>query len=229
MNLDNVTLVCVEGSLDINIINDSVKALLISSKDIKFDSILLLSPVEPDNLPNNIIHHEISSMSWLEYNQFIVSDLTKYINTDYCILIQTDGFILNSSLWTDEFLKYDYIGHVWDFINLPYHLPGVDPEVVARKGAENLNRVGNGGFSFRSKKLLDATATIPVKCEKGEDAFICNDQFDYLTDKGIVFGTVEIARLFSEDPNDHYCRSYQPTFGFHGDKNLIHSFNVNIA
>jgi len=28
MNLDNVTLVCVEGSLDINVINDSVKALL---------------------------------------------------------------------------------------------------------------------------------------------------------------------------------------------------------
>jgi hypothetical protein len=229
MKLDNITLVCVEGSSDIKSINDSVKALLISSKDIEFSNVLLLSAIKPDNLPSNINHHLITSMSWLEYNQFIVSNLTQYINTDYCILIQSDGFITNSSVWSDDFLKYDYIGHVWDFINLPYHLPGVDPAVVAKKGPENLNRVGNGGFSFRSKKLLDATATIPVKCEKGEDAFICNDQFDYLTDKGIVFGTVEIARLFSEDPNVHFCKSYQTTFGFHGDKNLINTYDVNIT
>jgi len=222
MNLKNVTLICVEGSTNIDSINDSIKALLISSKNINFGEIVLLSAIRPP-LPEFIRHYTIPSMSWLEYNQFIVSNLTEYVHTDYCILIQPDGFIINSNVWTDEFLNYDYIGHVWDFINLAgWHLPGVDPEVVARKGPENLNRVGNGGFSLRSKKLLNETATIPVKCEKGEDAFICNDQFDYLTEKGIVFGTVEIAKRFSEDPNEHFCRSYQPTFGFHGDKNLIH-------
>lgn len=229
MKLKNVTLICVEGSLDNNSINNAVKALLISSKDIEFFDIILLSPNKPTNLHSKITHHIIPSMSWLEYNQFIVTNLTNYIQSDFCILVQPDGFILNSNLWTDKFMQYDYIGHVWDFENLPYHLPGVDPDVVARKGPANLNRVGNGGFSFRSKKLLDATATIPAKCEKGEDAFICNDQFDYLTEKGIVFGNVEIARLFSEDPNVHFCKSYQPTFGFHGDKNLINSFDVNIS
>jgi len=229
MKLNNVTLICVEGSNDINSINDSVKALLISSKDIEFNSIVLVSSAKPVNLPEKIKHYTIPSMTWLEYNQFIVSELTNYVETEFCILIQPDGFIINSNVWTDDFLKYDYIGHVWDFVNLPYHLPGVDPSVVEKKGIENLNRVGNGGFSLRSKKLLQATSTIVDKCEKGEDVFICNDRFDYLIEKGILFGTVEIARLFSEDPNVHFCKSYQPTFGFHGDKNLINLFDVSIA
>jgi hypothetical protein len=32
---------------------------------------------------------------------------------------------------------------------------GVNPEIVAIKGVAGLNRVGNGGFSLRSKKLLE--------------------------------------------------------------------------
>ena len=226
MILKTVTLICVEGSNSQDEIAKSIKSLLISSSNIEFGEIVLVSPDNlPDVLPEKIKHYVINPMTWLEYNQFIVSELTNYVNTDFCILVQSDGFIINGHLWTEEFLQYDYIGHVWDFVNLPFHLPGVDPEVVAAKGAHNLNRVGNGGFSLRSKKLLNASATITSKCEKGEDAFICNDHYDYLTEqKGIVFGTVEIARKFSEDPTVKECASDSPTFGFHGIKDLINKY-----
>ena len=158
-------------------------------------------------------------MTWVEYNQFVVSELHEYINTEYCLLIQSDGFILNPHLWDDRFLEYDYIGHAFNFIKYPFQIKGVDEQVVAKKGVQGLNRVGNGGFSFRSKKLLNATAEIPHKCEKGEDAFICNDHYDFLVEKGIKFSPVEIADLFAKD----YAEYNNDTFGFHGNKDLLNT------
>ena len=63
--------------------------------------------------------------------------LKKYIDTDFCLIIQGDGFVIHPENWTDEFLKYDYIGAPWR--NLAHY---------------SFIRVGNGGFSLRSKKLL---------------------------------------------------------------------------
>jgi hypothetical protein len=217
--LHQVTLVCIEGTERENSIIDAINALRVSSHNINFKEILLISPSLPVELPKEIRYQKINKLTWIEYNQFIVSELYKYINTDYCILIQTDGFILNPHLWTDDFLKYDYIGHAFDFINCPWQVNGVDSEVIKQKGVHNLNRVGNGGFSFRSKKLLEATAKIPYKCEKGEDAFICNDNYDFLIEKGITFAPVEIADIFSKD----YSEYKNDTFGFHGNKDILNS------
>jgi hypothetical protein len=217
LNLPQVTLVCVEGTEKENSIIDAINALRVSSHYINFGEILLISPTLPIELPKNIKHININKITWIEYNQFIISELYKYINTEYCILIQTDGFILNAHLWTNEFLKYDYIGHAFDFINCPWQINGVDPKIVEQKGILGLNRVGNGGFSFRSKKLLKTTSEIPYKCEKGEDAFICNDNYDFLIKKEIKFASVEIADLFSKD----YSKYNTDTFGFHGNKEIL--------
>ena len=222
--LPQVTLVCIEGTeKEDNIIN-AINALRVSSYYINFKEIILISPTVPVELPENIKHIEINKITWTEYNQFIISELYKYINTEYCILIQTDGFILNYNLWNDEFFKYDFIGHAFDFIKCPWQVNGVDPKVVKQKGIAGLNRVGNGGCSFRSKKLLKATSEIPHKCEKGEDAFICNDNYDFLVEKGIIFAPVEIADIFSKD----YSECNNDTFGFHGNKEILKNIYENI-
>ena len=69
-----------------------------------------------------------------DYNQFNLKHLNDYIDTEFVMVAEYDGFILNPEAWTDEFLNYDYIG-------APLLVDGVQ-------------LVGNGGFSIRSKKLL---------------------------------------------------------------------------
>jgi hypothetical protein len=73
----------------------------------------------------------------LWYNYISLRLLPAMVDTDFDIIVQPDGFAVNSSAWTDEFFDYDYIGAVW-----PHMAPG--------------QSVGNGGFSWRSRRLYDA-------------------------------------------------------------------------
>ena len=218
MNLDlkNITLVCVEGTQKEQNTKNAHDALIVSSRNIDFAKCLLLSPIEYTKT-SKIQHQLINPFSWIGYNQFIVHHLNTYIDTDYCIIIQSDGFILNSHLWIDEFLYYDYIGHSFDFQRYPCQVKGVNPEIVARKGVAGLNRVGNGGFSMRSKKLLELSEKITVQCNGPEDAFICNDNYDYFVSNGVKFAPVELADKFSKDYGDYR----NDTFGFHGNKDIL--------
>jgi len=217
IELPQVTLVCVEGTdKEDNIIN-AINALRVSAYDINFKEILLISPTLPVELPENIQHQKINKLTWNEYNQFVISKLHRYINTEYCILIQTDGFIINPHLWDDKFLDYDYIGAAWDFKKYPFQTNSINPEVIKRKGIDGLNRVGNGGFTLRSKKLLEIASQCLFECNSPEDVFICNDFYDYFIEQGIKFAPPEIANIFSKDP----ISDTSSTFGFHGDKNLL--------
>ena len=222
MKLPQVTLVCVEGTDKQENILDALNALKISSKNIEFSKIVLIAPLLTSDFPSNMIFEKIEKVSWIGYNHFMVHKLNEYIHTEYCITIQNDGFILNSNLWTDEFLNYDFIGHAWDFIKCPFQVNGVSKEIVEQKGISNLNRVGNGGFSLRSKKLLEASASIPIQCNGPEDVFICNDNYDYFIKKGIKYAPIELADKFSKD----YSQCKNDTFGFHGNKDIIKQIRI---
>lgn len=215
IDLPNVTLICIEGT------ENSEKALLAleySSQGINFKETLLISPSSP-SLPHYIKHYSIDRLTWDEYNSFIINKLHSYFKTEYCILIQTDGFIINPHLWNDEFLQYDYIGAAWDFEKYPFQTNSINPKVIESKGVKGLNRVGNGGFTLRSKKLLEATSNSPFDCKGPEDVFICNDFYDYFVELGIKFAPVELAQIFSQDP----LPDVESTFGFHGNKDLINT------
>lgn len=67
------------------------------------------------------------------YCRFQVRKMHMVIETDFILNIQADGFVTNASNWTDDFLKYDYIGAPW-----------------AKQQGKNGARVGNSGFSMRS-------------------------------------------------------------------------------
>lgn len=135
-----------------------------------------------------------------EWNHKILFDLTKHVDTDYCLLIHADSWVLRPDLWTDEFLQYDYIGAPW-------------PE-----GSQPV-RVGNGGFSLRSKKLLDAFNELKLPfTDNGtgffnEDGQICVYHRKTLEDAGIKFAPVELASKFSRELHCH--DSEKETFGFH--------------
>jgi hypothetical protein len=136
--------------------------------------------------------------SRLDYSRFILRELHHHIATPFALVVQWDGYVLDGGCWDPAFLAYDYIGATW-----PWH-----PSL----------RVGNGGFSLRSRRLLTLTADLPETGEMpNEDERICRVFRPLLEQKhGVVFAPEDIADAFS------YERGIpdRPTFGFHGMFNM---------
>ena len=185
----------------------AVIALKESSKNIIFKEIIFFGSVKPINISDNIKFIKIDPIKSLEdYSAFILLELVNYINTDFCLSIHHDGWIINGDNWRDEFLQYDYIGAPWP-ISSPF-LP------IGEK-----YRVGNGGVSIRSKKLLctikDMNIDSSIKCH--EDTFIVHTLRERLESKGISFAPLDVAKYFSYELK---CEDLNVTFkdvlAFHG-------------
>jgi glycosyltransferase involved in cell wall biosynthesis len=137
-----------------------------------------------------------------DYSRFMLKELTKYFDTSHVLTTHADGYVLNWRGWSEEYLKYDYIGATWLY-----------------KDGKN---VGNGGFSLRSKKLCDILANNFIEPEHmhPEDHCICRTYRKSLEDNfGIKFAPEDVANKFSieaygsaaiKDANK-YCGQ----FGFH--------------
>lgn len=180
-------------------------ALLHSIREFEFDQVLIFSDTQPPWGNHEIIH--IPPIKRIEdYNKIITRDLQKYISTDFCLVIQYDGFIINSNQFSPHFLEYDYIGAPWPHF-------------------DTMN-VGNGGFSWRSRKLIEAVATLNYSDPSvAEDIFICRDQrINLEKNNSIKFAPKEIATHFSVES----VPARFPTFGFHGVFHLPAIYRNNI-
>jgi len=206
LNLSNITLVAPTGSH----IEDTIKAMLYSMQGINFGTVKFVSHIWPKNLPSNIQFCECYPMdTYIKYNRFVFEDLVDYIDTDFCILVQYDGFITNPHLWREEFLQYDYIGAIWPYSEDSY----ISPQ------GEHV-RVGNGGFTLRSKKLLEAPKkyNIGFTHERGfynEDGNVCVYNREAFLKAGIKYAPIEVAKYFSHEKNVPEIQGITP-FGFHG-------------
>jgi hypothetical protein len=234
IDLSNITLVGVDGTYNTRSIDNLKSAISISTKHINFGDIKFIGTGEPsDNDDFDCI--QISPMSWGDYVDFMLFELVNYVDTEFVINIQEDGFILNPYLWLDEFLEYDYIGAPFSYElhfgpNSPQYLGESIKWVhdsVRKKAKEDINLVGNSGFSLRSKKLLKETAKKPFENYGGpDDVYICANYYDYFVSRGIKFAPVELASKFSlqldmqPNPNE----ASKSIFGFHGDKKMLESF-----
>lgn len=187
-HLPNITLVCIDTvnyGAAINAIQKSL-AQIAPAKTIFFTDIGCdLQGIEVVN-----IKHLYSRK---DYSKFVMKELGKYIDTEFLLLIQWDGYVLDSTVWTDEFLKYDYIGAPWIYVD-----------------GKN---VGNGGFTLRSARLHEILANddfiLPMSLE---DDAICRTYREYLEQRyDIKFAPEELAHKFSFELN----RPLQETFGFH--------------
>ena len=210
IDLDNVTIVSVAGVRG----KESLKAIELSKRNINFKNSKLLTPDILESSDVEIIR--INPIDYEQYNKFIIYDLYKYIDTDYALLVQDDGFITNPECWTNDFLNYDYIGAPW---------PLPQDNWSFRDIFGNIIRVGNGGFSFRSKKLLSVASKldIPWKSYYGmynEDAFItCYNRHIY-EGEGCKFAPLEIAVKFSKELEINENANVK-TFGIHGSQRTI--------
>jgi len=172
----------------------------ICQRSIRFGDVRILTSL-PHEDPCVVPVEPLTSIQ--AYSDFIVKELNTYVATPFALLIQYDGFILNPDAWRDDFLAYDYIGAPWR-----------EPEGYI---------VGNGGFSLRSKRLLeilqqDESIQVPEGVNgvaTPEDWYICVMARRYLEARGIQFAPVELARQFSLEGDEQDGVTWTNQFGFH--------------
>jgi hypothetical protein len=177
---------------------------------------------------------QVPQLNYCDYSRFCVEELGAHVKTDFCLTVQLDGFMVNPDRWEDAFFEYDYIGAPW--------------ATTLKRRLPERYRVGNGGFSLRSRRLLEAAGKlrwnrdwrdfrfpvdsddklswIPFRYRLGkhawgnEDCFLAWVAREELDAKGIQFAPVEIARRFSVQ----HCtilddaHTVDATLGFHGRK-----------
>jgi hypothetical protein len=198
LKLDNVTLCCLDctyyalaaDALRMTLSKcDFADALFFSDRDCYVDGVRF---VPTDRITSSA-----------QYSNFLIHKLHEYIDTDYVLIIQYDGFVLNPAAWDPQFLQYDYIG--------------------AKISINRRFLVGNGGFSLRSRKLLralrDDGEIRRYDAFRGpyfEDLAICDTYRDILESQhGIRFAPEAVADRFSAELTPPTVQN----FGFH---NLIH-------
>lgn len=195
-HLGDVTLVAVTSVA----LAATLAALRHSLAQASFGKALLLSDHQPDGLAGSGIEWRpiprLASRG--DYSRFVLSGLAGHIETGHALLVQWDGFVRDGRAWRDEFLAYDYIGAPW---------PQYD----------GVTAVGNGGFSLRSRRLLQATIALCTN-EEPEDVAICRTHRGFLEEvHGIRFASMDVARAFSYERYN----SNGLEFGQHGVFNML--------
>lgn len=219
IGLKNIT------AVSINCVNakEGINALLYSAKNIQFKELVLFTHEEVSHPEIRVI--KIDKLASVDaYNDFVLR-LDNYIDSDYTLVVQDDGFVTSPDLWRNEFLDYDYIAAPW-----PADRSWVEKQFNKEFMPEVFNQVGNGGFSLRSRRFIELSDNF-ISCKgAGEDTFLCHTQYNYMLSHGIRFAPVEVAKLFSWENNIDDWQNpgeldISKHFGFHG-KNFSNSAEV---
>lgn len=196
LDLPDVTLVAVTSVA----LPQTIRAMRLSLDQIRFGAVVLLSDQPPPaDSPAVIEWRRIAPLPSRDaYSRFMLTELYRHVETDHVLCVQWDGYVLDARNWLPAFLDYDYIGAPW-----PHFDDGHD--------------VGNGGFSLRSRRLLDACVALGIDGSP-EDVAICRRHRDRLERQyAIRFAPQAHARRFAYER--HAPRGGE--FGFHGLFNLI--------
>lgn len=202
LSLPNITLCCVDC---VNATR-AIKVLEHCKSLCDFGAVKFLTSIPCD------YEHRIKIMplnSLVAYSIFMLTRIHEYIDTEQVLIVQRDGFILNTSSWDDDWKTLDYISPL--FVQYPI--------------------VGSGGFSLRSKKLMQEVSRqtpewdgtqrgadeIQLVQNYYEDGVIClSGKFS-----NFKFATRQQASRFAQGGNPDPEFFYPKSFGFHGTINAI--------
>ena len=192
-DLPGVTLACIDT------LNHALalRALEHSRRGLRFAHTLFLTDVLPSaiRVPAGVDVAPIAPLrSRDDYSRFVLKSLLPHVGTAHVLLIQWDGYAVNPAAFEDAFLEYDYVGAKWYWF-------------------DDAMRVGNGGFSLRSRKLLEALQDSRIELAEAEDVTI-GRAFRPLLEReyGIRYATEALADRFA------FEAAYPAgmPFGFHG-------------
>ena len=199
LHLPDVTLLCVDTVYP----DLALDAVARSMERVRFGAAVLIT--RPDHglarFPAGlevVTQERIRSVS--DYSLYMLRGTLPYVNTSHCLVVQWDGFVLDPSMWSNDFLRFDYIGPVWPHFIRDGHC------------------IGTGGFSLRSRRLLTALLDERIEPFHPEDVCIGRGYREHLErHHGILYADQATAHRFAvegmyENPS---------AFGFHGVHNLL--------
>jgi len=217
LKLPNTTMIAL-GSTQVK---ENLMALKLSMKNIEFAEVKFISHERPLKLPDGIKFEKFNDfgrINFKEFSYYCIYKLIEHINTDYMLMVQPDGFVINPHSWTDEFFEWDYIGAPWPLRDNAF----IDP-------FGNHHRVGNGGFTLRSRKVLEVPLKekVPFEVNQGnfykhmnagaynEDGNICVHNRHIFERNGVKFAPVDVAARFSHEIPTPETKLVKKPFGFH--------------
>lgn len=197
LRLEQVTLFCVDTRTP----ELALYAMRQSMRDIAFERCVLVSTSEArafDLAGIDLI--EIKPLKSIDdYSRYILKSLGAHLQTSHALIVQWDGFVRDAKMWSHDFLRFDYIGAPWT-------------------SGPMAGLVGNGGFTLRSRKLLNALAEDTYEAHNPEDVCIAVTHRANLEKMHqIVFADLHTAQRFACERG-----TWQPAFGFHAMFNLHH-------
>lgn len=190
LSLPDITL-CAASSVNVAA---TVRALELTLSRIDFAAARLFTDanIKPDHPGITVV--PISRLnSSRAYSEFLLTQLVDNIDTTHCLIVQWDGHVIDARRWCGQFLDYDYIGASW-----PQFTDGHD--------------VGNGGFSLRSRRLMELCRNPKFQYHDLEDVAIGRINRPWLESQGMRFAPREIADAFSTERSGDLATS----FGYHG-------------
>lgn len=196
ITLDKITFIIVD-CVDYHRAKDTIE---FCRKKVNFASIKLLTNF---NYNDSYVQKIKPITTKEQYSYFFIKELNSFFDTEYVIMGQFDGYVMNEDMWDDEFYNYDYIGAPW-------------PDFLIKHGPKKYN-VGNGGFSLRSKKLQKILQEDRnIRLDDAEDIAICRINRPYLEiEYDIKFAPYEVAERFAFEYISYYDQPMKKTFGVH--------------
>ena len=113
IDLSTVTLFTVIGNQkptfnnNYSVVNRIINA---SCSKIKFGKIKVLCAQKDAKFDQDVEVEFFDGFDMRQYSVFMLNNLNDHVDTSHVLTFQTDGFILNPQAWTDNFLKYDWVG-----------------------------------------------------------------------------------------------------------------------
>ena len=111
----------------------------------------------------------------------MLDELAGHLRCDAYLVIQWDGYVIDGTRWADDFLGCDYVGAPWP------HRGGM---------------VGAGGFSLRSRRLMEVVRDLRHRqaardVATAEDLQVCVIYRDALEAAGLRFASPDMAVRFA--------------------------------
>lgn len=226
----DITVVSIHGNGGIDA---SICALERTARALEGSQRLLIT-----NIPStaDIPQRICGRLGYLEYSQFVVYCLASFIDTEYALIVQDDGWALDAKNWRDEWFSYDYIG-------APTPSALHHDTWYKQYGWENLPQdelliVQNGGFSLRSRALMEAPTKHGVVMRPhlfryaenllNEDVQLCCFMRKELEAHGLRFAPMQEARLFAFEhlaPIFHEDLDLRKVFGHHSKSRKLRPNN----
>ena len=202
---NNLTIVSVYGHNDGA---SAIPAIQKSVRELSGSQGMLLSISKPENLPDDIIWHRIGFLDYMMYSVFIMHSLYAFIDTDYCLIVQDDSWVLNGANFKPEYYEYDYLGGACHaaMVGNQLLLQGTWHDKFPR------TIVQNGGFSLRSKRFLEAPNKLGIVHNHAQDIHLWNEDVQLSCLKRHIFAELGMKYASEKTIRDFSIENVIPTF-----------------